>query len=78
MIANHGSPQDRPAFPDAVKPNRVVGVIVAAGLVATGLAAFDSAQKHHVIATPTEVSDSIAPATNAGRSGAMLVYEPVW
>jgi hypothetical protein len=78
MIANHRTPQDRPAFAGAIKPNRVVGVIVAAGLVATGLAAFDSAQTHHAIAAHTEASDSNAPATKARRGGAMLVYEPVW
>jgi hypothetical protein len=78
MIANHRSPQDRPAFVGAIKPNRVVGAIVAAGLVATGLAAFHSAQTHHAIAAHTETSDSNAPPMNPQRGGAMLVYEPVW
>jgi hypothetical protein len=84
MIANYRLSQDRPAFGGAIKPNRLVGVIIAAGLVATGLAAFDTAQTyhtaqtHHAIATHTEASDSVAPATRVGRSGTMLVYEPVW
>ncbi|MFL5002794.1 MAG: hypothetical protein ACJ8DY_20615 [Xanthobacteraceae bacterium] len=78
MIAYHRLSQDRPSFLCAIKPNRLIGVILAAALVATGLAAFDTAQTHHAIAAHTEASDSTAPATNAGRSGAMLVYEPVW
>jgi hypothetical protein len=78
MIANHRLPHHRPAFPGAIKPNRLVGAIVAAGLVATGLAAFESIQTHRSTAVHTEASDAFLPAINTGPSGAMLVYEPVW
>ena len=78
MISHYISSQDRPSFVAAIQPDRLIGVILAAALVATGLAAFDTAQTHRAIAAHTEASDSTAPATNAGRSGAMLVYEPAW
>jgi hypothetical protein len=78
MIGSHRLPQNRRSFLDAIKPSRLIGVILAAALLVTGLAAFDTAQTHHATAAHTQASDSIAPATKVGRSGAMLVYEPVW
>jgi hypothetical protein len=78
MIGSHRLPHGRPSFLDAIKPSRLIGVILAAALLVTGVAAFDAAQTHHATAAQTQASDTIAPATKVGRSGTMLVYEPVW
>jgi len=52
--------------------------MIAVGLVATGLAAFDSMQAHHAIPHRTDAHEAIAPAIKLGGSGTMVVYETLW
>jgi hypothetical protein len=76
-MTDQRSLQDGAAFRGRIKAS-VFGAIIVAGLVATGLAAFDATQTHQAVTHHTEASDAIAPTTKVGRSGAMMVYEPVW
>jgi hypothetical protein len=76
MMADHRLPQDQPAFPGAIKASAVIGALVAAGLVATCLTGLGRALTHQAV-TP-EATQSIAPARNVERGGAMTGYEILW
>jgi hypothetical protein len=78
MMADHRLPQDRPAFPGAIKASAVIGALVAAGLVATCLTGLGRALTQHAVSMDTEETQSIVPARNVARGGAMTGYEILW
>jgi hypothetical protein len=78
MMADHRLPQDQPAFPGAIKASAVIGALVAAGLVATCLTGLGRALTHQAATPDTEATQSIAPARNVERGGAMTGYEILW
>jgi hypothetical protein len=59
----------------AIKANRVIGTVVVAGLVVTGLACLDTARTHQAVTPHTEASESLPPATKVERGGVMMGYE---
>jgi hypothetical protein len=77
MMADHRSTQDRPAFAGTIKASAVIGVLVAAGLVATCLTGLGRVLTHQAITPDTEETQSVEPARNVERGGAMTGYELV-
>jgi len=82
LEAAQAPPSPAPSTPQArrfsIKQGVLALALLAGAAAATGLAAFETAQRHRPIAAHTQASDSFAPATNTDRGGAMVVYQPVW
>jgi hypothetical protein len=78
MMADHRLPQDRPAFPGAIKASAVIGALVAAGLVATCLTGLGRALTQQAVTVDPEETQSMVPARNVARGGAMIGYEILW
>jgi hypothetical protein len=78
MMADHRLPQDRAAFPGAIKASAVIGAVVAAGVVATCLTGLGRALTHQAVTPDTEETQSIAPARTVARGGVMKAYENLW
>jgi hypothetical protein len=75
MMADHGVTRDRPAFAGAIKASRVIGAVVAAGLVVTALACLQTARTHQAVTPQTEASESLPPATKVELGGGMTGYQ---
>ena len=77
MKTRFQSTHNRPAYGGPIKAG-LFGAIIAIGLVATGLAAFDSMQTHRGVPHYTGAHEMIAPAVKMGGNGTMLVFETLW
>lgn len=71
MMVDHRVTHDRPEFTGAIKASRVIGAVVAAGLVVTALVCLDTTRTHQAVTPHTEASESLPPATKVERGGVM-------